>query len=56
MIHLDLRARVSVDDLYDLIVSDIFWVSGLVFVFGLLASFVPALAASLKDPVKALNN
>ena len=39
-----------------LIVSDIFWVSGLVFVFGLLASFVPALAASLKDPVKALNN
>ena len=38
-----------------LIVSDIFWVVGLVFVFGLLASFVPALCASLKDPVKALN-
>ena len=38
-----------------LIVSDIFWVIGLVFVFGLLASFVPALCASLKDPVKALN-
>ena len=37
-----------------LIVSDIFWVVGLVFVFGLLASFVPALLASLKDPVKAL--
>jgi len=37
-----------------LIVSDIFWVVGLVFVFGLLASFVPALCASLKDPVKAL--
>lgn len=39
-----------------LIVSDIFWVVGLVFVFGLIASFVPALLASLKDPVKALNN
>ena len=38
-----------------LIISDIFWVVGLVFVFGLLASFVPALCASLKDPVKALN-
>ena len=38
-----------------LIVSDIFWVVGLVFVFGFLASFVPAMFASLKDPVKALN-
>ena len=38
-----------------LIVSDVFWVVALVFVFGLLASFVPALCASLKDPVKALN-
>jgi lipoprotein-releasing system permease protein len=38
-----------------LIVSDIFWTSGLVFVFGLLASFVPALCAASKDPVKALN-
>ena len=38
-----------------LIVSDIFWVVGLVFVFGFLASCVPALCASLKDPVKALN-
>ena len=38
-----------------LIVSDIFWVVGLVFVFGLLASFLPALCASMKDPVKALN-
>ena len=37
------------------IVSDIFWVVALVFVFGLLASFVPAFIASLKDPVKALN-
>ena len=38
-----------------LIVSDVFWVVGLVFVFGLLASFIPALAAASKDPVKALN-
>ena len=38
-----------------LIVSDIFWVVALVFVFGLLASFIPALAAAMKDPVKALN-
>ena len=38
-----------------LIVSDIFWVVGLVFVFGFLASFIPATIASLKDPVKALN-
>ena len=38
-----------------LIVSDIFWVVGLVFAFGLLASFIPALIASCKDPVKALN-
>ena len=39
-----------------LIVTDIFWVVGLVLVFGFLASFVPALIASLKDPVRALNN
>ena len=38
-----------------LIVSDIFWVVGLVLVFGFLASFVPAMIASLKDPVRALN-
>ena len=38
-----------------LIVSDIFWVVALVFVFGLLASFIPALCAAVKDPVKALN-
>ena len=37
------------------IVSDIFWVVALVFVFGLLASSIPAFIASLKDPVKALN-
>ena len=38
-----------------LIVSDIFWVVALVLVFGFLASFVPAMIASLKDPVRALN-
>ena len=38
-----------------LIVSDIFWVTGLVFVFGVLASLIPALAAASKDPVKSLN-
>ena len=38
-----------------LIVSDIFWVVALVLVFGFLASFVPAMIASFKDPVRALN-
>jgi len=38
-----------------LIVTDIFWVVALVFVFGLLASFIPALFAASKDPVRALN-
>lgn len=38
-----------------LIVSDIFWVVALVFVFGVLASLIPALAAASKDPVKSLN-
>ena len=38
-----------------LIFSDVILVVLFVFVFGLLASFVPALCASLKDPVKALN-
>ncbi|MBQ0033133.1 MAG: ABC transporter permease [bacterium] len=38
-----------------LIVSDIIWVVALVLVFGFLASFVPAMIASLKDPVRALN-
>ena len=38
-----------------LIVSDIFWVVGLVFAFGFLASFIPALCAAAKDPVRALN-
>lgn len=39
-----------------LIGSDIVWVVVLVLLFGLFASFLPALAASLKDPVKALNH
>ena len=34
---------------------DVFWVVALVLVFGTLASFVPALIASLKDPVRALS-
>lgn len=38
-----------------LVVGDVFWVVGMVFVFGLMASFIPALAAASKDPVKALN-
>ena len=38
-----------------LVVSDIFWVVGLVFVFGLAASLVPAAVAAAKDPVRALN-
>ena len=38
-----------------LVVTDIFWVVALVAVFGFLASFVPAMIASFKDPVKALN-
>lgn len=38
-----------------LIVTDIFWVVLLVFAFGLLASFIPAMCAASKDPVKALN-
>jgi lipoprotein-releasing system permease protein len=38
-----------------LVVSDVFWVVGMVFVFGVLASLIPATVASMKDPVKALN-
>ncbi len=38
-----------------LIVSDVFWTCALVFVFGLLASLIPALCAAAKDPVRALN-
>ncbi len=36
------------------IASDIVWTVAIVYAFGLLASFIPALIASLKDPVKAL--
>ena len=39
-----------------LVLSDVFWTCGLVFVFGFAASFVPAFAAAVKDPVKALNS
>lgn len=39
-----------------LIVSDVFWVVALVLVFGALASLIPALTASFKDPVRALND
>ena len=38
-----------------LVVTDVFWVVGLVFAFDLLAALVPALVAACKDPVKALN-
>ena len=40
---------------HHLVPMDIFWVVALVLVFGTLASFVPALIASLKDPVRALS-
>ena len=36
------------------IFSDILWTVGIVYAFGWLAAFIPALIASLKDPVKAL--
>lgn len=38
-----------------IIFSDVAWSVVFVFVFGVLASFVPALVAASKDPVKALN-
>ncbi len=38
-----------------IIPSDIVWTVLIVYVFGLLASLVPAILAALKDPVKALN-
>ncbi len=38
-----------------IIPSDIAWTVALVYAFGLLASFVPAVLAAAKDPVKALN-
>ena len=39
-----------------LVVSDVVWTCSLVFVFGIMASLVPAAAAAAKDPVKALNS
>ena len=41
---------------HHLVPTDIVWVVASVLVFGTLASFVPALIASLKDPVRALND
>ncbi len=38
-----------------IIPSDIVWTVVIVYVFGLLASLVPAILAAVKDPVKALN-
>ncbi len=38
-----------------IIPSDIVWTVLIVYVFGLLASLIPAILAALKDPVKALN-
>ncbi|MBR2939400.1 MAG: ABC transporter permease [Kiritimatiellae bacterium] len=40
---------------HHLVPMDVFWVVALVLVFGTLASLVPALIASLKDPVRALS-
>ena len=39
---------------YRLVVADVVWVVAIVYVFGLLASFVPALLAACKNPVEAL--
>ena len=39
---------------YRLVASDVIWVVVIVYVFGLLASFVPALLAACKNPVEAL--
>ena len=38
-----------------IIPSDIVWTVVIVYVFGLMASLVPAMLAALKDPVKALD-
>jgi lipoprotein-releasing system permease protein len=35
--------------------SDVAYVVAVIYVFGLLASLVPALLAAIKDPVRALN-
>ena len=39
---------------YRLVASDVVWVVAIVYVFGLLASFIPALLAACKNPVDAL--
>lgn len=39
---------------YRLVVSDVVWVVAIVYVFGLLASFIPAMLAACKHPVEAL--
>jgi len=39
---------------YRLVAADVIWVVAIVFVFGLLASFVPAFLAASKNPVEAL--
>ena len=39
---------------YRLVAADVVWVVAIVYVFGLLASFVPALLAACKNPVDAL--
>lgn len=38
-----------------IVASDIAWAVAFVYFFGIVASLIPALAAALKDPVKALN-
>ena len=39
---------------YRLVVADVIWVVAIVYAFGLLASFIPALLAACKSPVEAL--
>ena len=39
---------------YRLVAADVIWVVVIVYVFGLLASFIPALLAACKNPVEAL--
>ncbi len=39
---------------YRLVAADVVWVVVIVYVFGLLASFIPAMLAACKDPVEAL--
>jgi lipoprotein-releasing system permease protein len=40
---------------YRLVADDVIWVVVIVFVFGLLASFIPAYLAASKNPVEALS-